>query len=697
MKIKIIEICEQIRLYQDDKRDESAFKWFEMMGFEETSGSDREELKKQLTKLKCKLNNCMKNCNRKWDVVKEKHQQWLDSDFNFEFRERADTFGKFKKYANDTTLKIFLLEPLVLKKRKTEPTSRKLFQEKGSYSQQRDILKVVKAADGCVNLLLRAACSAAKKKGEAKVTKAIEKILEDDLEQKTESSAVMAFHLDNKFSKAQYNNTRKFLLDQKISLLPSYYQLSKLKKECHPDDIAVSETIASVPVQALFNHTASRIIQHSSCSITSLMKERGFEEVSAELICSWGFDGSTGQSQYNMRIDGTDSSLFVTAAIPLALQSQELGEIWKNPAPASTRFVRPVRLEFTKETKELVLSTRDDIQRQIDEMQPFKVQLSEDLLVTVRAQFHLTLIDGKCLAFLTGTPSMASCPLCQAKPSALNSEKAQQEGKFAIKNGADQYGVSPLHFAIRVLEGLLKLSYRLEKKKWRVGDAINGRKKAVQANIKAVFAVIVDMPRDGGAGTSNTGSAARRLLSEPEKFAETLELDPQLVIDFRTIVIALNCQIDINPSKFQVVCDRIIETYRKLYPWADISSALHKVLYHGAHLIRVSPLPLGILSEEGAESKNKEYRSDRERHARKCGRTQNLTDVMLRSLEMSDPLISMFSASKRRVAIATRDLPSAVKELLQSSPEELEEDWSEEVEDLLIDIDEVELCDDSED
>lgn len=93
-KVKIIQICEQIRLFQDEKRDESAFYWFKAMGFEETFGSEKKELMKQL---KSKLNTCMKNCNRIWGDVKEKHQQWLNSDFNFEFSERADTFGKLKK------------------------------------------------------------------------------------------------------------------------------------------------------------------------------------------------------------------------------------------------------------------------------------------------------------------------------------------------------------------------------------------------------------------------------------------------------------------------------------------------------------------------------------------------------------------------------------------------------------------------
>ena len=52
---------------------------------------------------------------------------------------------------------------------------------------------------------------------------------------------------------------------------------------------------------------------------------------------------------------------------------------------------------------------------------------------------------------------------------------------------------------------MLKLSYRLEVKKWRAGAAINERKKSIQQIIKESFNIAVDMPRDGGAGTSNTG------------------------------------------------------------------------------------------------------------------------------------------------------------------------------------------------
>lgn len=114
------------------------------------------------------------------------------------------------------------------------------------------------------------------------------------------------------------------------------------------------------------------------------------------------------------------------------------------------------------------------------------------------------------------------------------------------------------------------------------------------------------------------------------------------------------------------------------------------MLVHGSELIRVSPLPLGVLSEEGAESKNKDYRNDRQHHARKCGRRQNLTDVFLRSMETSDPLISMVSAKKRREAHKTQPLPAEVQQLLRDyTPPEAEEDDDEF--DPLVDLEGLEL------
>jgi hypothetical protein len=423
-----------------------------------------------------------------------------------------------------------------------------------------------------------------------------------------------------------------------------------------------------------------------------VIAENNLKQLDLELSFSWGFDGSTGHSIYNMKMDrnSSDAALFATTAVPLKLSSKEFGTIWENPSPASPRFVRPLQLQFSKETKELVLDTKAKFQQQIKELQAIKTTISNDVQVSIKSYFHLTMIDGKCLAFLTGTPSMASCPLCQAKPSQLNTIR-----DFDILPGADVYGIQPLHFCICTLNGMLNLSYRLDLKQWNVGEKIKDRKKIIQARIKSEFNVHVDMPRDGGAGTSNTGNVARRLFENPVKLAENLELDVQMIKDFKTIMIALNCHEEIDPEKFQVVCDRICNTYRSVYPWARMTSAIHKVLYHAANIMRVAPLPLGVLSEEGGESKNKDYRNDRLHHARKIGRIENLSDIFHRSFEMSDPLISMHSASRRKLNRNKKDLPIDVQELLKKS--DGFDVTSEINEEILIDLDDFEMENETED
>lgn len=60
-----------------------------------------------------------------------------------------------------------------------------------------------------------------------------------------------------------------------------------------------------------------------------------------------------------------------------------------------------------------------------------------------------------------------------------------------------------------------------------------------------------------------------------------------------------------------------------------------------------SPAPIGMLGEEAAESRNKYYRKDRELHARKNSREDNLCDVFVRALNSSDPLISTISIGEQ--------------------------------------------------
>jgi hypothetical protein len=75
---------------------------------------------------------------------------------------------------------------------------------------------------------------------------------------------------------------------------------------------------------------------------------------------------------------------------------------------------------------------------------------------------------------------------------------------------------------------------------------------------------------------------------------------------------------------------------------------LHKLLLHGKEVVKDSTLPIGMVSEQAGESRNKLYRQFREFHARKTSRKDNLTDVFIRSMDSSDPIITNFSLDDRK-------------------------------------------------
>ena len=71
-----------------------------------------------------------------------------------------------------------------------------------------------------------------------------------------------------------------------------------------------------------------------------------------------------------------------------------------------------------------------------------------------------------------------------------------------------------------------------------------------------------------------------------------------------------------------------------------MTPAMHKILIHGATVMENAILPIGLMTEEAAEARNKHIRLYRQDYARKFSREQCNLDVMNRLLLSSDPLIS---------------------------------------------------------
>lgn len=73
------------------------------------------------------------------------------------------------------------------------------------------------------------------------------------------------------------------------------------------------------------------------------------------LISKWGFDGSSGHSSYMQAFydsGADDSAVFITCLVPVRIVSGDI-VIWQNPRPASTKYCRPIKIEFVKESTQV--------------------------------------------------------------------------------------------------------------------------------------------------------------------------------------------------------------------------------------------------------------------------------------------------------------------------------------------------------
>lgn len=97
-------------------------------------------------------------------------------------------------------------------------------------------------------------------------------------------------------------------------------------------------------------------------------------------------------------------------------------------------------------------------------------------------------------------------------------------------------------------------------------------------------------------------------------------------------------------------------------------ATVHKILIHGSAVISSFLVPIGQLSEEAQESRNKDIRNYREDHTRKFSRIQTNTDLLHRLLETSDPVITNIRGFPKKTKTP---LTEDAKNLLVQTDEEI--------------------------
>ncbi|GAB0089562.1 hypothetical protein DMENIID0001_041280 [Sergentomyia squamirostris] len=123
--------------------------------------------------------------------------------------------------------------------------------------------------------------------------------------------------------------------------------------------------------------------------------------------------------------------------------------------------------------------------------------------------------------------------------------------------------------------------------------------------------------------------------------AEITGLNEILISRFQIIIEAISCNHPVDTKKFDVYARETARLYIQLYSWLPMSPTTHKILMHGGMVIENFMLPIGQLSEEAAEARNKHYKEYKSRFARTCSRKSTIHDVFYRLLLTSDPYMSL--------------------------------------------------------
>lgn len=170
----------------------------------------------------------------------------------------------------------------------------------------------------------------------------------------------------------------------------------------------------------------------------------------------------------------------------------------------------------------------------------------------------------------------------------------------------------------------MHIAYRLELKCWQVRTPeqkikFAERKKIIQQDFRRRLGLILDVPKHGS-GTSNDGNTARRFFENPKETAKITGLAETIIENFSVIVSVLACGRQINTDSFKAFCYETAKCYVELYGWYYMPQSVHRILIHGADIIKAALLPIGSLSEEPQECRNKDLKRYRENRTRKCSR-----------------------------------------------------------------------------
>lgn len=616
-------------------------------------------LKTTLRVLVCKIQKKWRESSRNLASFLNKNASWLENNVKFSNAVRAALPSGLSRNAGRPKKEFKNCHPKV-KNRKVRHILKSSSQDELAKATATKLYQSGKRNSAAIVMEL---ASASPERG-SKIKKA--RISSSNSPPKLAPDQALALLIDANLSSNQYNIVRDQAKNHSCTLYPPYYVVKEAKRLCYPKDIIITEVSAEVSVQSLINHTVARLCVGLEGILRTLSNVK-----TLNIIVKWGCDGAeqVNYRQKYMDKHSSDDSMFSVSMVPIQMgyvndNGENHSVIWKNPAPSSTRYCRPIKFVFAKETVSVITSEVNKVKEQISELTPTTI-LVDGKQFQVTANMIFCMIDGKVCNAVSSCASSQTCYLCGAKPSEMNNicdipQKNINESFLSL-------GISPLHAWIRFLECVLHISYKLDIKTWQARGAENKKKvaekkKYIQQKFKEELGLLIDMPKQQ-TGNTNDGNTARKFFRNAQKSAEITGFNLDLIKRFHVLLESLNCGLKIDSEKFGEYARETLELYLKEYFWYSMPVSVHKVLCHGKDIIASCILPIGQLSEEAQEARNKDCRKYRDLFTRKTSRIDTNTDLFNRLLISSDPYIaSLRKAPKTKHSEVTPE----VLELLET-------------------------------
>ena len=480
------------------------------------------------------------------------------------------------------------------------------------------------------------------------------------------------------------------LLEERKLLKPEIQPLERFEQNPHPTLPGVA-----VPYDKLVKMTTGSIIDLVTEQDPNLLDQY----TNLKAVYKDGADGSGSQAvmkssaMFNMA-----ENIYQHAIAPLRMEGTnritgDIDVIWRNSAPNSPFSCRPYMLIRRPEgqcEKYDFEYTESCIKRLEEEPSAIVSMRNPGAAKQVEHKIMDSMKDLKLKKSLSGCGG-APCILCNYREKDWKDEEQIMNG-FAITRTAeliqsvyeamvkdnsaassisskdrlgvtqqpittsDQWSLCITHSYINCTNWFIKVLGRINakyfywiEKSTYIGEPIRRGTNIVTTAFELNTGLRLSMVNRslGKTGGSTDGNSGRRFFSkksvetilqviEPQYQDTIITLHKNLSVIFR--IMSCTQKVDVEAYR-QLTVETSLLIARKLN-WVEINFTLHGALHHSADLIAINDgYGLGDLSEEALEANNKYIRKFAEFRARKTSSEDQLTDVLGRLIERSDPFI----------------------------------------------------------